>query len=149
MRSTIALVGAILLSLPARAGDDEGVDLIDNMRALQYHAHKVALAVDHRNLKLAEFYAHELEEALEDSVRIKSYHDQPIGKLTRAMLLPAFERFEAALDEPKPDWDKVSDRFDRMVEACNACHTATGYGFIVLRRSRENPFMQSFEPVQP
>ncbi|HUF20235.1 MAG TPA: hypothetical protein VMP00_05720 [Burkholderiales bacterium] len=144
---TFFAVSALLLHWPAYA--DGEVDLIDNMRALQYHAHKAALAIDHKNLHLADFYAHELEEALEDSAGIETYHDQPIGQLTRAMLLPAFERFEDALDEAKPDWQRISESFDRVLDACNSCHQVTGYGFIRIQRTRVNPFMQSFEPVKP
>ena len=149
MKSVITLLAAALLSLPVHADDDEGVDLIDNMRALQYFTHKAALAVDRRNKPLADFYAHELEEALEQGMGIEKYHDQPIGALTKAMLWPAFERFEEVLDAPKTDWKQVSRQVDEMIGACNACHQATGYGFISLKRSRKNPFMQSFEPAKP
>jgi len=149
MKFVISLLAAGLLSLPVHADDDEGVDLIDNMRALQYFMHKAALAVDRRNKPLADFYAHELEETLEQSMGIEKYHDQPIGALTKTMMWPAFERFEEALDAPKTDWKQVSRQVDEMIGACNACHQATGYGFISLKRSRKNPFMQSFEPPKP
>jgi hypothetical protein len=142
----LAAVVPLMLQWPVQAGEE--VDLIDNMRALQYHAHKAGLAIDYRNLRLADFYAHELQEALEDSAGIKAYHDQPIGELTRAMLLPAFERFEDALGEAKPDWERISNRFDRVLDSCNSCHQATGYGFIRIQRTRMNPFMQSFEPME-
>lgn len=148
MKSVITLLAAAVLSLPVHAGDDEGVDLIDNMRALQYFMHKAALSVDRRNKPLADFYAHELEETLEQSMGIEKYHDQPIGALTKGMLWPAFERFEQVLDAPQVDWKQVSRQVDEMIGACNACHQATGYGFIVLERSRKNPYMQSFEPVE-
>ena len=149
MKFVIGLLATALLILPAHADDDKGVDLIDNMRALQYFMHKAALAVDRRNKLLADFYAHELEEALEQSMGIEKYHEQPIGALTKAMQWPAFERFEEALDAPKMDWKQVSRQVDEMIGACNACHQATGYGFINLKRSRKNPFMQSFEPAKP
>jgi cytochrome c553 len=146
-RITILIVlVAAAAQFPVHA--DEEVDLIDNMRALQYHAHKAALTIDKRNLRLAHFYEHELEEALEETVGIEAYHDQPIGQLTRAMLLPAFARFAEALDAAKPDWERISKDFDRMIDACNSCHQATGYGFIRIQRTRANPFMQSFEPVE-
>lgn len=142
---TLLAAGALILQWPAQAGEE--VDLIDNMRALQYHAHKAALAIDHRNLPLAGFYAHELEEALEQTTGIEAYHEQPVGRLARAMVLPAFERFEAALGATKPDWERISDDFDRMIDACNSCHHVTGYGFLRIQRTRVNPFMQSFDPV--
>lgn len=140
----LVVLVAAAIQFPAHA--DGEVDLIDNMRALQYHAHKAALAIDKRNLRLAHFYEHELEEALEETAGIEAYHDQPIGKLTQGMLLPVFERFAEALDADKPDWRRISSSYDDLVDACNACHQATGYGFIRLQRTQTNPFMQSFEP---
>ncbi|MFU8878560.1 MAG: hypothetical protein ACNA7E_10495 [Wenzhouxiangellaceae bacterium] len=119
--------------------------LIDNMTLLQRFSHKLDLSIRHRNAELVDFYAHEIEETLADTMRIDEYHGKPIGELAGAMLQPALERFERALESgDPPDWDTVEARFDDYVAACNACHQATEFGFIRIRRTEANPFMQDF-----
>ena len=127
----------------AEAGED--VELVSYMSSMQYFVHKAGLAIDHKSHKLAKFYAHELEEYLEKVEAVDSYDEQPIGKLTRSILSPAFEEFEAALDAGQ--WEKTSASFDTLLDKCNACHTASDHGYIQIRRSTSNPFMQSFEPL--
>ena len=126
----------------AEAGED--VELVSYMSSMQYFAHKAGLAIDHKNHKLAKFYAHELEEYIEKVEAVASFDEQPIGKLTRSILVPAFEAFEAALDAGQ--WEKTSAQFDTLLDKCNACHMASDHGYIQIRRSTSNPFMQSFAP---
>lgn len=127
----------------AEAGED--VELVSYMSSMQYFAHKTGLAIDHKNHKLAKFYAHELEEYIEKVEAVKSFDDQPIGNLARSILVPAFKEFEVALDAGK--WDKSSAKFDTLIDKCNACHMTSDHGYIQIRRSTSNPFMQSFEPL--
>jgi hypothetical protein len=34
---------------------------------------------------------------------------------------------------------------DRVIHSCNACHAATGHGYIVIERNPLNPYAQRFE----
>jgi cytochrome c553 len=136
-----AMLGLTLL-LAASASAESEPGLAENMRAMQYYSHKLSLSIDARNQPLADFYAHELEETIEDAEKIESYKDQPIGRLTQAMLVPGFEALEDALEGD--DWTKTDERFNALIHACNACHQATGFGFIQIRRSSQNPYLQSF-----
>lgn len=122
-------------------------DLVGNMGDLQRFSHKMDLAIGKGNLPLADFYAHELEETIEATLAIESYHDQPIGELTQAMMVPAFERLEEALDAEPLDAAALDAAVDGYVAACNACHLASGYGYIRIERTETNPFMQSFAPL--
>ena len=128
---------------------DEDHDLIGNMGAMQYFSHKLDLSIHHRNRELADFYAHEIEETLEETTEIDEYHGKPIGELAETMLTPAFERFERALDDDNGDWKTIDNRFGELIDACNACHQATGYGYIDIQRTDANPYMQSFSPGKP
>ncbi|MCA1778252.1 MAG: hypothetical protein LC637_02365 [Xanthomonadaceae bacterium] len=144
-RLTCSLIVALLCSPGSASGDGEDHELIGNMGAMQYFSHKLDLSIHHRNRELADFYAHEIEETLEETIEIDEYHGKPIGKLAEAMLVPAFERFEQALDD-EGEWEAVERRFGELIDACNVCHQATGYDFINIQRSDENPYMQRFEP---
>lgn len=139
----LALIYA-LASAPAQADEP---DLIGNMGDLQRFSHKLDLSIVAGNVALADFYAHELEETIEATLEIESYHDQPIGELTQAMLVPAFERLEHALDAEPTDPAALDDAVRGYVAACNACHLSSGYGYIRIERTEANPFMQSFAPV--
>lgn len=124
---------------------DEPPDLIDNMMRMQYFTHKLTLSVDARNHKLADFYAHELEEIIEVAETIPTYHDHAIGDLVSGMLVPAFEALEDAIEAG--DWMQADARLDQMITNCNACHTSTGFEAIRIKRVESNPYLQSFEPA--
>jgi len=118
--------------------------LIEIMRSFEYFSHKLSLSIDHRNKPLADFYAHELEEVMEDAASIDSYDGYPVGSMVEAMLLPALENIESKLDEG--DWTGATTGFDVLIQSCNTCHTATNHGYIKVTKTLVNPFMQSFSP---
>lgn len=140
-----AMLAVCVLALPLAAAASEGegdVELVDNMSQLQYFSHKAALSIDAENRQLVDFYVHELEEMLEQTESIESYDGHPIGELAGAMLGPAVEDLEDALDEG--EWPAINEAYDGMINSCNACHQATEHGYIKVERSSENPYMQDF-----
>lgn len=144
MKSTLFLglaFGLAVFLSAAHAGDEP--DMITTMGDLQTFMHKLGLSVAAKNHELVDFYAHELEESIEAAESIERYHDIRVGELTEAMLVPAFEAFEQALEAQ--DHKLAGERYEGLIEACNACHQATGYGFIRISRNDTNPYMQSFE----
>ncbi|MGM0632180.1 MAG: hypothetical protein ACQETO_03300 [Pseudomonadota bacterium] len=144
-RILLAAGVAALMPFTVSASDDE-VELVDNMSLLQYFSHKAALSIDARNRELADFYVHELEEAVEETGSVESYDGHAIGELSGAMLRPALENLEGALDDG--EWPDVSQAFDAMIQSCNSCHQATEHGYIRIQRSSENPWMQDFSPLE-
>lgn len=145
MRKTIPtlLVAAALLSFAPLKADEEPA-LVDNMGAMQYFLHKLSLSIAAGNTELADFYAHELEETIEAAEEVKEYKGQPIGQLVKGMLVPPFEALEDAIDE---DLNGAEARLSEVIDACNACHQATGFGYLQIAPTTQNPFMQSFEPA--
>ena len=145
MRTVLIACSLVLVSIPTTslAGADEP-DLVSAMGLLQRFSHKLDLAIRHENSALTGFYLHELEETVEVTASMGDYHGLPIGRLTEAMLQPALEAFEATLDADPENREAIDRDFDALVEACNACHAATGYGYLRIRRSDANPFMQDF-----
>lgn len=144
MKKIHCLIPACLLAcLSGAVAADDDVELVNYMRALQYFAHKTSLAIDADNQPLVAFYAHEMEEVVEELEDIDSYDDYPIAKLAESLFEPAFERFEDSVESGKTA--EISQRFDDVIKACNSCHGETRHGFIHIQRISSNPFMQSFE----
>lgn len=147
MKVLHAVFLTIALSLVAShaLADDDEPDLIDTMGQLQLFLHKLSLSVNAGNNELADFYAHELEEAIEAAESIEDYDDIPVGRLTRTILTPSFEQLEDALDSG--DRDAIGPRLRGVISSCNGCHEATGFEFIRIAPNDANPYMQSFEPA--
>ena len=136
------LLSITLATAASSAWASEG--LIDYMRTLQYFTHKTGLAIDNKNSKLTSFYAHEIEETLEEVEKIKTYDGHSIGAMAKKTLEPAFEKLEDAIE--KNQWSATSDNFDKLLNACNQCHKDTDHGYIKIVRQTNNPYMQSFAP---
>jgi len=139
----VCLAAGLMLNC-AQARAEQEPSMIDTMRDMQYFLHKLDLSVRAGNHQLADFYAHEVEENIENAQKIEDYHGVKVAELTTAMLVPAFEAFEEAVDGQ--DGEAIDAGLDRLINACNACHQATGYGFIHIVRRADNPYLQSFEP---
>jgi len=118
--------------------------LYETMTLMQSVVHKISYAIDNENVELIDFYIHELEEATEEIIEAELvYHDQPVGQLTETMLEPTIEELEDAIESG--DWDRVQDRNQVMIQACNNCHTSTGYSEVkITEKGESNPFNQDF-----
>lgn len=132
-----------LLCLPASASAENEGGLVNNMSDLQTWMHKTALSLDANNVKLVYFYTHELEETIEALEDVGEYKSYNIADLTKRMLVPEFEKFEEAVKAKKIE--EANAQFKNLVGACNQCHEATGHGFIKIKRTANNPFMQGFD----
>ena len=147
-QSIACALGALLLTgayTAQASGEGEEVHLVDKMMLLQYFTHKAGLSIRAENLELADFYLHEMEEVLGEVGQIESYDGQPVGQLSGAMLEPSIHELEEAVDSGNPE--RALTAYKAAIDACNACHVATTFGYIKLEdRSTENPFMQSFNP---
>jgi hypothetical protein len=119
-------------------------DLYVLMNQMQEQIHKLRYSADHENTDLAEFYIHELEEAIATITGANvEYHGQPVGQLTEGMLVPAVELLEDAL--AASNWSQVREKLGVIVQSCNNCHVSTGYsGIVILEKAESNPFNQQF-----
>ena len=132
-----------IISFNVYANGEEEVELAHIMASMQYFFHKTGLAVNSGNHELIEFYAHELEEIIEKVEHVESYDGFPIGKLTKKILLPVFEEFEAKI--AAGDRDGIKSSFNNLIGSCNKCHESTGHKFIKIENNETNPYMQRFE----
>lgn len=139
----LALVLALPLSGLATPALATEPGLVVMMSRLQTYTHKLQLSLDASNAELGDFYLHEIEEAAEYVVdNLPLYRDFPVGQLTREMLLPAIEAVEDAVESG--DWAQSRTAYAELVQACNACHAATGKGYIHIVPAEGNPFAQDF-----
>ncbi|SRR5690606_2377259 len=147
--SLLALVlsgAALALGLrPAEAGAAEvsgapgepAGELAHHMAYAQRFAEKLYFAGMADHAALASFYVHELEETFE-AVAAGGYVEdgRDVGEATRALFLPHLAGVEAALEAGAPNDDAeearglFEARYRALVLGCNACHEATGHGFV-------------------
>jgi hypothetical protein len=139
---TSCLTASLMMFIsPMTQSAEEG--LVDYMTALQYFSHKAGLAIRGGNLELADFYMHEIEEALEGVAEIESYDGHPVGALSEMMAVPV-ESVGGGLDAGSTE-DAMA-AYQSMLDTCNVCHVATEHGFIkIVDNSMENPYMQAFD----
>jgi hypothetical protein len=71
--------------------------------------------------------SHELEE-MKRLARISTSIDPDKGKLMQGMMKPSFEALESAIEHS--NHKKFAKALTQTTDTCNACHTATGSGFV-------------------
>jgi len=144
-RAAWLAVALVCLSVTPAHGDGAGLAVM--MERMQTYTHKLQLSLAANNPRLADHYLHELEEVAEYVIEeLPHYRDHPVGELTRAMLLPAIEALEDAVDEA--DWANSGLRFAQLIDSCNACHAATGKSYIRVAPAAGNPFAQDFSVLE-
>ena len=124
----------------------EEVELAGYMTSLQHYTHKFALSVDAENTELAEFYLHEIEELSEEiKEKVPEYEGYQIATLTGSYLDPMLEPVDRAVEAS--NWKEARAQVQKMIQQCNACHTATDHGFVkVTAGFDKNPYPQEFTP---
>ena len=146
---TALLLGFVVTFSSCTAGSSEPASeyvpgLAIQMKDMAYWTHKLGLSIEAENDRLADFYHHELEEATEYLVETKAeYKGLPIAQLIDAMMAPVVEELEEALDNG--DWPGVRRSYNMLIQSCNSCHAATGYGQIIITSGfGNNPFNMNF-----
>lgn len=127
----------------------EHAELALHMARLQRWTHKSALALRARNPELADFYLHEMEEAIETiQTEAPTYEGHQIAKLTEEMLVPSVEAVDEELDAR--NWEAVDRRVQNVAQSCNQCHAATEHAFIrVDLQDLSTPYAQEFSAETP
>lgn len=136
-------VAAAMTAAPVTAPLAQEVEgFVDNMIKSQYFLHKAGLSLRAGNFELADFYLHEMEEIIAAVEGIPTYKEQPVGQLIGAMLGPSFHTLEDGVDGK--DRDAALTAYGNVISACNACHVATGFGYIKIADNPNNLYLQDF-----
>ncbi len=144
---------ALSLQLPGRVEADEAdhhgeaadePELAVMMAWMQRWSMKLGYAIDAKNIRLADFYMHEMEEQTEKIIdEVPVYEDLQIALQTRTLFAPALEPLEQAISQG--NWDAATQRYAQLIDACNRCHTATKHDYIVITVPRGRPpYNQAF-----
>ncbi len=119
----------------AQESDEEHHDEIEVaivMGRIQRFHQKYWLAVRGSNAELAQFYLHEMEEAMEEITEAKVVDEGiDISANMRTYGLEVNEHLQKKLKEE--GLKALEQEGDLLVKSCNACHDASGYGLIEIR----------------
>lgn len=128
-------------ALPA----DQPEELAEYMSTLQRYTHKLSLAIDGGNTELASFYMHESLAQL-DVIQetFSEYETIPVALYVDRHGLSGYEPLKALLKQEAPEPAKLSHAMDGVINSCNACHVASGFDFLKIKRNPINPFLQDF-----
>ncbi|WP_296618929.1 hypothetical protein [Marivirga sp.] len=123
---------------------EEHYELAKAMGYMQTYTHKLYLAGQNENWELSSFYAHEIEETIEEIESAKVVDEgYDISTLVGTMTNPAFEKVEKAIDNQ--DAEVFADSYKLLIQSCNACHQTTKHEFIKIEvPSVDAVFNQNF-----
>lgn len=118
------------------------------MLATQTRHAKLWLAGNAQNWELADYEIDELKEGLEDLGKlIPVFKDIPIGKMIESIMDAPIAEVEKTIKAK--DRARFVAAFDKLTEACNACHQAASRPFIVIQRPTAATYPnQSFAPAR-
>src|ERR1051325_1402066 len=96
--------------------------------------------------RLAAYQLGEIKEIMSEIGELyPKFKDLPLDKMLDDVVTGPIAETEKTLDAK--DFAKFSVEFGKLTEACNACHQATGNGFIVIQRPSGQAFPnQDFRP---
>jgi len=116
------------------------------MNATQTEHAKLWFAGSARNWELAAYQLGEIKEIMSDIGELyQKFKDLPLDKMLDDVITGPIAETEKALDAK--DFAKFSAAYGTLTDACNACHQATGNGFIVIQRPPGQAFPnQDFRP---
>jgi len=116
------------------------------MNVIQTEHAKLWYAASVRNWQLSAYQLGEIKEIMSDVQDLyPTFKNLPLGKMLDNVITGPIAELEKALDAK--DFGKFSAGYGKLTDACNACHQATGMGFIVIQRPANAGFPnQDFRP---
>ena len=128
----VASVAERQLERDGRAAEDEA-SLLDHMVLMQRYVEKAALASEAGNWPLTSFYADKISER---ATRVIDGGYVVDGKDVSQIAAEIADPRAAALADAARtgDAEQFQAAYEQMVAGCNACHAASGYNVIRIRR---------------
>ena len=103
------------------------------MNMIQTEHAKLWYAGKARNWKLAEYQLGEIKEIMSDvQDLVPVFKDLPLADMMDAVITGPIRDLEKAIDAKDPK--AFAKGYGQLTAACNACHQATGNGFVVIQR---------------
>lgn len=117
------------------------VHIGEYMQKYQYYVVKLYFAGKANNTTLIEFYAHELEEYMEELATKGAFEDGiNISQNIELYGLKSLETFEKKLAMG----NDFEESYSNLINGCNSCHKVSKHPFIQITVPKENPFNQDF-----
>lgn len=134
---------------PQRTGEPQTAsyvpDLGDIMETAQLRHFKLSYAGTVKNWDLANYELSQIRNSLENAARLYPHFGNiALANLIADMSEPALTQVGNAIKAE----DSVAffRAFDKLTQACNSCHQAAGFGFIVIRVPTASPFSNQLFP---
>jgi hypothetical protein len=140
------LIAAPALSQPAAEAKPYVPDLGDFMGATQLRHFKLWFAGRSQNWELARYEIEQIRKSFEAAaIAYPKLGDVDNAGMTKIDGYAPLEAVKSAVDARSSA--KFGAEFDKLTQACNACHRATHFGFITVQVPTASPFSnQSFLP---
>lgn len=139
------IVAEELTSSTPVAPADQPEELAEYMSTLQRYTHKLSLAINAGNTELAAFYMHESLAQLDViQENFSEYETIPVALYVDRHGLSGYKPLKQLLKQEAPAPAKLSAAMDGVISSCNACHAASGFDFLKIKRNPNNPFLQDF-----
>lgn len=129
----------------AKPIDEDEIELVHYMTRIQVFHNKLYFAGMENNIKLVEFYLHEIEEEMETIAEAGIIDDEVhISDNMKNLGLEQIHSFQKTLGTPEYNFKKS---YDLLTVTCNTCHTASKHEFIKIKTPTSLPFSnQEFKP---
>ena len=102
------------------------------MNVIQSEHAKLWFAAGVRNWALAAYQLGEIKEIMSDVEDLyPKFKDLPLGQMLDNVITGPIAELEKAID--KKDAKAFAAGYNKLTDACNACHQATGMGFVVIQ----------------
>ena len=109
------------------------------MNVILIEHNKLWFAAKTRNWALAEYELGEIKEIMGDVQDfVPTFKNLPLADMLDAVITREISALEKAIEAQ--DYKGFTAGYDKLTQACNACHQGTGNGFVVIKRPTQPVF---------
>jgi hypothetical protein len=120
-------------------------ELAEHMTVLSTLTHKLGLSIEAKNPKMTQFYTVEsIVKAREIQEIIPEYEGKPVADLMSSIMMAGYYELTRNMRKKPVDFEKIEKSYDALIARCNACHVATDFGYLKIKRNSSNPYMLDF-----
>jgi hypothetical protein len=136
--------------VPTQTGKDlakayvPGLEQFMNLILIEHN--KLWFAAKAHNWALAEYQLGEIKEIMGDVQDfVPTFKNLPLADMLDAVITKEISALEKSVEAK--DYKAFTAGYDRLTQACNACHQGTENGFIVIKRPSQPAFTnQDYRP---
>ena len=116
------------------------------MNVILIEHNKLWFAAKARNWPLAEYELGEIKEIMGDvQDLVPTFKNLPLADMLDAVVTKEIAALEKSIETK--DSKAFTAGYDKLTQACNACHQGTGNGFVVIKRPTQPAFTnQDYRP---